>query len=134
MANYSSYVENKIVDHITGRTAFSLPTAYVALFTTNPTMPAGTGGTETTYTNYARVALGTSTSCLMAAASGGSSTNSGSVIAFPQCGASGATITGFGIYDASSTGNLLYAGSCSLTVSNGVTPQFNTSALTVSLA
>ena len=126
MSTYSDYLENRVLDHITGRSSFTMPTAWVALFTANPT-DAG-GGTETTYGSYARVATSAGT---WGAASGGSITNSGAAITFPACTSGTATITGFGAYDASSAGNLLWYGTCSLSVSSGITPTFATSSLTI---
>jgi hypothetical protein len=42
-------------------------------------------------------------------------------------------VTHFGLYDASTSGNLLAWGTCSLSVSTGITPQFAASALTLTL-
>jgi hypothetical protein len=44
MAGFTTYLQQKVLDHVRGKTSFTMPTAYVALFTTNPT-DAG-GGTE----------------------------------------------------------------------------------------
>lgn len=94
---------------------------YVALFTAAPS--DSSAGTETTYTNYARVAV--------ARTSGGWTVASGAVsntaaITFPQCGATGATIVAFAIMTASSGGDMLYWGdlTSNLAVSNGITPEF----------
>ena len=118
MAALSDYLENKLLDHIVGKTSFTMPTAYIALFTANPT-DAG-GGTEANYGSYARV---TTSGATWAAASGGASSNA-AAITFPACTSGTNTITGFGIYDASTTGNLLAWGTCSLSVSTGITPEF----------
>jgi hypothetical protein len=126
MAGFSTYLQQKVLDHVNGKTSYTMPTTYVALFTANPT-DAG-GGTEAAYTGYARVA----TSGLWNAASGTSATNSGAVT-FGACTAGSSTVTGFGLYDASSAGNLLYWGTCSLSVSSGITPQFAAGALTITL-
>jgi hypothetical protein len=87
---------------------------------------------ETSYTNYARIAV--------ARTSGGwtVSTNTASNTAlaqFAQCGATGATITHVAIGTASSgAGNVLYAGALnsSLAVANGIQPQFAIGALSIS--
>lgn len=126
MSTYSDYLENKVLEHITGKTSYTMPAVYVALFTANPT-DAG-GGTEANYGSYARVATSGST---WGAASGGSITNSGAAITFPACTSGTNTITGFGAFDASSGGNLLWYGTCSLAVSSGITPSFATSTLTI---
>jgi hypothetical protein len=126
MAGFSTYLQQKVLDHVNGKTSYTMPTTYVALFTANPT-DAG-GGTEAAYTGYGRVA----TSGLWNAASGTSVTNA-SAIPFGACTAGSSTVTGFGLYDASSAGNLLYWGTCSLSVSSGITPQFAAGALTITL-
>ena len=59
-----------------------------------------------------------------------------SAITFAQCGASGATLTDFGIgSDSSAAGNLFLYGSltASLAVSNLVTPSFAAGALDITL-
>jgi hypothetical protein len=127
MAGFTTYLQQKILDHVRGKTSYTMPTAYVALFTTNPT-DAG-GGTEAAYTSYARV---TTAGSDWTAASGTSGANA-TAISFPACTGSTSTVTGFGLYDASSTGNLLAWGTCSLSVSTGITPQFAIGALTLTL-
>lgn len=105
---------------------------YVSLHTADP----GTGGSQTTnetsYTNYARVAVVRTTSGWDAPSSG--ATANTALIQFAQCGASGATLTHVAIGTAaSSTGKVLYAGalSSSLAVANGIQPQFAAGALDV---
>lgn len=94
---------------------------YVALFTTAPT--DSTAGTETTYTNYARVAVPRS-SAGWTVASG--AVSNAAAITFPQCGTTGATIVAFAIMTASTGGDMLYWGdlTSSLAVSSGITPEF----------
>jgi hypothetical protein len=134
MAAVSNYLANKLLDHINGKTSFTMPTnVYIALTTTVPT--AATAGTEVTtgqYTGYTRSTVAIAAG--MAAASSGSSTNSGAVIAFPACtGGTGATVVGWQAYDATTAGNPLHFGTCSLSVSSGITPSFATSAFTVTM-
>lgn len=103
---------------------------YIALYTADPG-EAGTATTnETAYTNYARVAVATS-----AWTDGGSTFSNTNLIQFPQCGASGATITHVAIVTtASGAGQILYSGALnsSLAVANLIQPQFAALALTVS--
>jgi hypothetical protein len=104
---------------------------YLSLHTADP----GTGNSqltnETSYTNYTRIAV------LRTTAGWTVSTNTAvnaALAQFPQCGATGATITYVAIgTNLSGAGNVLYSGALtsSLTVSNGIQPQFNASALTV---
>jgi hypothetical protein len=126
MAAVSTYLANKVIDHIRGVTSYTMPTVYMALTTT--TSSAGTPGTETTYTNYARVAL----SGTLGAASSASGTNT-SAITFPACGVTGATIVGWATYDASSAGNMLEFGTLTYTASNGNTPSFAASTFITTL-
>jgi hypothetical protein len=103
---------------------------YVALCTADPT-EAGTGSSmsETTYTNYARVAVARTSGGWTI--SGNTVSNTGT-ITFPTCGTTGATVTYFAICDSSTGGGLLFSGALtsSLAVSSGVTPTFAASALT----
>lgn len=105
MANISTYAADKLLDALLRDVAYVSTHTYVALFTTNPTMPAGTGGVEVSGGAYARVQLDTA---LTAAASG--STDNSTSLGFAQATADWGTITGLGIYDASAAGNLLAAG------------------------
>lgn len=104
---------------------------YVALHTADPG-EAGTAATsETSYTNYARVAVARDTGGWTV--SGNQATNTGQ-ITFPQCGASGATITHVSITTASSgTSKILYSGALnsSLAVALNITPLFAASGLTI---
>lgn len=101
MASFSDYLENKVLDHVVGKTAYTMPTVHVALFTAAPT-DAG-GGTEVTGGSYARVAT---TGATWAAASAGATSNAAAVN-FPTPTASWGTATHFGLYDAATVGNLL---------------------------
>lgn len=125
MAGFTTFLDNALIAHSVGKTSYTMPTTWLALFTVTPTTAGG--GTETVYTNYTRVA----TSGDWGAASAGSIANS-TAISFPACGATGATIVAFALMDASSGGNVLMFGSCSLAVSSGITPSFAIGALTAS--
>jgi len=101
---------------------------FVALYTTNPSDSAS--GTETSYTNYARVAVARTAGTWTVTS--GSATNA-SAVTFAQCGTTGATLTGFGINKASgvNVADCLYWGALgsNLTVSTGITPEFAAGAL-----
>lgn len=101
-----------------------LANLYLSLHTASP----GTGGSQTTnetsYTNYARVAVARSGSGWTV--SGGAAENA-ALIQFAQCGVTGATITHVAIGTASSsTGKVLYQGALnsSLAVALNIQPQF----------
>ena len=119
MAALSTYAANKLLDHIRGLTSFTMPSVWIGLCTTASS--AAGQGTEAAYTGYARVSL----SGLLAAASAGSGTNN-AVINFPACTGGTSTIVGFFTADSAtvSAGNLLEFGTCSLSVSSGITPSF----------
>ena len=100
MSELSNHLENKFLEiTLKGATAYTVATPYLALFSTDPT-DAGSG-TECSWAGYARQSMTFGT------VSGGSVSSSGT-IAFPAVAGSNVTITHIGIYDASSSGNLLY--------------------------
>jgi hypothetical protein len=126
----SDYLENKILDLILGNTAFSLAgPLYIGLYTAPPT-DAG-GGTEVSGGSYARVSV-TQNTTNWPNASGGSKSN-GAAVTFPTATASWGTVSHFGIFDASTAGNLLRWGalSASKTIGSGDTASFAAGALTV---
>lgn len=111
MGSFSDYLENKILDHIVGKTSYTMPTAYLAV---------GTGGADTGLTGepagmgYARVATsGTDWN----AASAGAIDNA-NILSFPQATGDWGTMTHFALYDASTGGNCL--GWAALTASKTV--------------
>lgn len=112
--SFSNYAENKLLEHIVGKTAFTKPTAYIALSTADPGED-GSGLAEPNGNGYARVAT---------AAADWNSAASGSIsnaldINFPQASGSWGTIAYFAIMDAAENGNMLAYGS--LAVSKAVT-------------
>jgi hypothetical protein len=95
---------------------------YIALFTAAPTDAAE--GTETVYTNYARIAVARSAGGWTIS---GNNAYNAAAITFAACGVTGATLCAFGIHTASSsTGNGIYWGdlTSNLAVSSGITPEF----------
>lgn len=121
----TDYCENKVLDHINGKSAFAMPTAYVALFTAAPS-DAG-GGTEVSGGSYARVATSGAT---WSAASAGAASNA-AAISFPTASASWGTVTHYALFDASSSGNMLRwaALTASKTIGSGDTASFAIGAL-----
>lgn len=104
---------------------------YVSLHSADPADTGDQTTSELAYTNYARVGVARGTATWTAAA--GSVTNI-AAITFPACGTAGGTATYFGVGgSATGTGNLLYSGSltASLAITNGITPSFAGSALSV---
>ena len=98
----SNYLENKVIDHFLGTSSTSAPSnVYMGLFTSNPT--DANSGTEVSGNGYSRQVI------TFNAASSGSATNS-SAETFTASGGNWGTISHFGIFDASTSGNLLYHG------------------------
>jgi hypothetical protein len=119
----SDFLENELLDHVLGAAAYTAPaTLYVALFTVAPS-DAG-GGTEVTGGSYARKSV-TNNATNFPAASGGSKSN-GTLIEFAQSSANWGTVVAAGIFDAATSGNLLYWATLtnSRTIFDGDTPQF----------
>jgi hypothetical protein len=127
MAEFTQYLENKLLDHVLNNASFTSPTtAYVGLFTVAPTDT--TSGTEVSGGSYARQVLSVST------ASDGVVT-SDSDITFPQATGNWGTIVALGVHDADSSGNLLmYTDlTTSKTIETGDILKISTGSLTVSL-
>lgn len=128
MSAFSNYLENAIVNATLRNTTYTSPTTvYVALFTTDPT-DAGSG-TEVSGGSYARQ------SCAFDAPSNGATANT-STITFPVATANWGTVTHFGIYDASTSGNLLYHGAltASKVINNTDQFLFNAGEIDITLA
>jgi hypothetical protein len=106
MTGFTDRVAQGILAHIVGKTPlFTLPTAYVALFTAVGT-DAGTGFTEPVGGGYARVST-VAGDWNAASGSAPSQISNANPINFPTATANWGSIIGFGLYDASSGGNLL---------------------------
>jgi hypothetical protein len=145
MSAMSDYLENKLVDHIFRGTSFTAPTTlYVALFTAAPSDSGG--GTEVSGGAYARVALTCNQTNWTQTQGGTGSASSGTSgltanavdITFPApSGANWGTIVAFGIFDASTSGNLIVWGnlSASKTVNDSdAAPKFLAGALDITFA
>lgn len=142
MSAASNYLENKVLDHTLGNTAFTQPTTlYLGLFTNTSTnaaanLEAGTLTDEVSGGSYARVDIDVdSSSGAFDAASGGSTSNT-QTITFAAASANWGTITHIAVLDASSSGNVLFWGAVttSKTIESGDTFQVSAGNLTISLA
>lgn len=105
---------------------------YLSLHTASPGVGNSQLTNETSYTNYARIAIARTTGG-WDVPSGGTTQNA-ALAQFAQCGITGATITHVAIGTASSgAGTVLYQGALtsSLAVANGIQPQFAAGALDV---
>lgn len=106
---------------------------WISLHTATPNETGDQTTNETAYTNYARQDEARNTTQWTVT---GNTADNDNAIDYPTCGASGATLTHFGLgSDSSGAGNLFLYGSltASLAVSNGVTPSFAAGALDVTL-
>jgi hypothetical protein len=143
MAAMSDYLENKIIDQVFRAQAYTFPTTlYVGLYTATPSDTGG--GTEVTGGTYSRASVtaslanfaGTQGAGTTVASSGttGTTSNNGT-ITFATPTASWGTVTSFGIFDAASTGNLLFYGTLttSKTINTGDTVTFPAAALSVQI-
>ena len=128
MSEMSNYLENALINHTLRNSALSAPSAvYVSLHTANPDEDAS--GSELSGSAYARQAA------TFAAPSNGVSTTSAD-INFPQATGSWGTVSHIGIWDASSSGNMLYytALDAAKTIATGDILKIAAGSLTVTLA
>lgn len=145
MSAMSDYLENKLIDHCFRARSFTAPAVLaVALFTAAPSDSGG--GTEVTGGSYARASLNQSdsnwestqgTTTAVASSGTGGATQNGAAITFPTPSANWGVVTHFGIFDATTSGNLLFWGAltASKTINNGdPAPSFAIGALDVTLA
>ncbi|BDC37917.1 hypothetical protein [Paraburkholderia terrae] len=101
----STTIEQAVLKHFLGVQAYTMPaTVYVALFTTAPTMPAGTGGVEVAGGAYARQPITFSVT-----GSGPAAANNTALVQFPTATANWGTIVAAGLYDATTGGTLIDA-------------------------
>jgi hypothetical protein len=127
--NLSDYAEKKALDHSLGKSAWTMPTIYVGLFTAAPS-DAG-GGTEVTGGSYTRA----TTSAATWNAAGASGSTNALDINFVTASANWGTITHVGLFDALSGGNLIWHGplGANKTVDSGDTFKFPAGQLSISL-
>lgn len=116
MAAFSNYLEDALINHILRNTAYTTPgtSIYVSLHTGSPG-EANDGANEVSGGSYARVQVSA-----WNAPSNGVTANT-NAFEFPEATGSWGTITHFGVYDASTSGNLLFHGAAnsSVAISSG---------------
>ena len=133
--NKSQYLSDQVLNWLKGTTFVATPAdTYVALFTTMPVY-AGTGGVEVSGGSYARVAIAAAGWSAIATGGGnGDQIDNTAAVNFPTPTAGWGTVVGFGLYDASTGGNLLYFDTLtggSQVVNSGNTVSFAAAALVV---
>jgi len=131
--NKSKYLSDELLNWLKGTSVASAPAnTYVALFTTLPAYD-GTGGTEVSGGAYARVAVASSGWAAISNGANGDQTSNSAAVDFTTPSASWGTVLGFGLYDASTAGNLLWFAdlTTSKTINSGDTVSFAIGALVV---
>ena len=130
MAALSDYAEKLLLDWSMTTGSATRPTAwYVALYTSAPT-DAG-GGTEVSGGGYARKAV-----TFAAATSGAGTTSNTGDVTWTASGAAFGTVVAIGIFDAATSGNLLWHGNmtASKTIADGDTLEFSAGNIDLTLA
>ena len=130
MAALSDYAEKLLLDFLMTTGTATRPTNwYVALYTAAPS-DAG-GGTEVSGAGYARQAV-----AFNAAATPGGTTSNTADVSFTATGGNYGTVTHLGIFDASSSGNLLWHGALTAnkTVEDGDTITFTAGNIDLTMA
>jgi len=128
MSAMSNFLENEILDHVLSTGAYAMPsTIYLGLSTA--TFDEDNSGTELSGSGYARQSI------TFAAASSGSA-SSNATVTFPTATGSWGTVTSWGLFDASSSGNLLIYGdfTTSKVVGNGDILRVNSGDITITAA
>ncbi len=128
--SFSDYLENKVLDHVFGKTAYTMPTVYVGLSTADP-LDSGAGLAEPTGGAYARVAT---TGADWNAAAAGAISNA-NALTFAQATGSWGTVTHFALFDAATLGNMLASGALTTAkaVGSGDTVKFDIGQLSATL-
>jgi hypothetical protein len=130
MAALSDYSEKLLLDWAMTTGSATRPTAwYVALYTAAP-LDSG-GGTEVTGGGYVRKAV-----TFDAAATPGGTTSNAGIVTWTASGANFGTVVAIGIFDAVSSGNLLWHGAmtASKIVNDGDTLEFSAGNIDLTIA
>ena len=130
MAALSDHAEKLLLDWMMTSGTATRPTAwFVALYTAAPS-DAG-GGTEVSGAGYVRQAV-----AFNAAATPGGTTSNTADVSFTAAGGDYGTVTHLGIFDASSSGNLLWHGilTASKAVEDGDTITFTAGNIDLTMA
>ena len=112
MSAFSNYLENKVLLHVFGATAYTAPTTlYLALYTVVPDDTGG--GTEVSGTSYARQTIAFTVV--------NDTASKTSAVEFPTAGSTWGTVVAVGIFDNLTSGNLLTYGNLtsSKTIASG---------------
>ena len=130
MAALSDYAEKLLLDFLMTTGTATRPTNwYVALYTAAPSDSGG--GTEVSGAGYARQSV-----AFDAATTPGGTTSNSADVSFTATGGNYGTVTHLGIFDASSSGNLLWHGALTAdkTVEDGDTITFTAGNIDLTMA
>jgi hypothetical protein len=130
MGGFSNYWENKILDHIFGKSSHTPPAVYIGLSTADP-LDDASGLAEPSGNSYARVQ--TSASDWTIASSG--SISIANELIFAEATGDWGTVTHFALFDAETGGNMLCHGelTSARTIISGDKARFIAGDLSVSL-
>jgi hypothetical protein len=129
MAGFTNYAEDLVLDWLLTNAAATRPTAwYVALYTVAPGETGG--GTEVSGGSYARTAV-----TFTVSGTAPTTASNSAAVEFAAATASWGTVVAAGIFDASTSGNLLAFANLttSKTVDSGDVLRFNTGEIDVTL-
>lgn len=132
MSKMSDYLEVELRKHLFRTGSMTKPAAlWISLHTADPTDAAN--GAESAYGGYARVQRDPLDANWTAASATDGNTDNAAAITFPLCSSGTSTVTHFGIWDASTSGNMITYGilTVSQVIATGVTPSFAIGALDI---
>lgn len=115
MSGFSTYASQKILAATLANTSFAVPATYIALFTSDPTDNNVTTN-EVSGAWYARKATG---AWSVPTGTGNSSSNNNAIVWDAVTG-SAVTISHWAIYDAATSGNMIYSDSIGTAKTFGV--------------
>ena len=130
MSGFSDYLEDKVLEHVFRGNALTAPSSlHVALFTSEQSDTGG--GTEVSGGSYAR-----QTATFNVSGTNPTTATNAAAVEYPTATADYGTVVAVGIFDASSSGNLLaYANlTASKTVSSGDVFRFDAGDIDITLA
>lgn len=129
MAGLTNYAEDLVLDWLFTNASATRPTSwYVGLYTVAP--GEGGGGTEVSGGSYARTAA-----TFTVSGTAPTTASNSAAVEFPEASASWGTVVAAGIFDASTSGNLIAFATLttSKSIDTGDVLRFNTGALDITL-
>jgi hypothetical protein len=131
-SGFTDFAASAILTNLFIGTAMGNPSTWYFALQTTASSPSSVG-TETTYTGYARQSSAVGTGLAAAASGAGAvSTTITPVITFPANTGASATMLGFGLFDALTSGHEWLFGPLSSTpIATNIQPQFAANAITI---